>query len=87
MSDTDKPNNDVTGNGSAENPADLAGAYALNALTAEEAAAYERYLARSEQARAPNPLILNDFAYPEISEEAAYRRQRWPLRPADLGTD
>ncbi|WP_241992308.1 anti-sigma factor domain-containing protein [Cryobacterium lactosi] len=51
MSDTDKPNNNVTGNGSAENPADLAGAYALNALTAEEAADYERYLARSEQAR------------------------------------
>lgn len=51
MSNTDKPNNDVTGNGSAENPADLAGAYALNALTADEAAAYERYLARSEQAR------------------------------------
>lgn len=49
MSDTDKPN--VTGNGFAENPADLAGAYALNALTAEEAAAYERYLAQSEQAR------------------------------------
>ena len=51
MNNTDKPNNDVTGNGSAENPADLAGAYALNALTADEAAAYERYLARSEQAR------------------------------------
>ena len=51
MSSTDKPDNDVTGNGSAENPADLAGAYALNALTADEAAAYERYLARSEQAR------------------------------------
>jgi len=51
LNNTDKPNNDVTGNGSAENPADLAGAYALNALTADEAAAYERYLARSEQAR------------------------------------
>jgi len=51
LNNTDKPNNDVTGNGSAENPADLAGAYALNALSADEAAAYERYLARSEQAR------------------------------------
>ncbi|WEO76637.1 anti-sigma factor [Cryobacterium sp. SO2] len=52
---TNKPNNDkpddLTGNGSAENPADLAGAYALHALGAEESADYERYLARSEQAR------------------------------------
>jgi anti-sigma-K factor RskA len=51
LNDTDKPNTDSTGNGFVENPADLAGAYALNALTADEAAAYERYLARSEQAR------------------------------------
>jgi len=61
MNGTDKPNNDkpnndklnthVTGNGAAENPADLAGAYALDALSAAEAAEYERYLARSEQAR------------------------------------
>lgn len=47
MSNTDKPNT----NPSADNPADLAGAYALNALDADETAEYERYLARSEQAR------------------------------------
>jgi anti-sigma-K factor RskA len=51
LSDTGKPNNNLNGNGSAENPADLAGAYALHALSADEAAEYERYLARSEQAR------------------------------------
>jgi anti-sigma-K factor RskA len=61
MSDTNKPDNakpntakpgtDLTGTGATENPADLAGAYALHALNAEEAAEYERYLARSEQAR------------------------------------
>ncbi|WP_104163024.1 anti-sigma factor [Cryobacterium sp. N22] len=51
MTGTDKPGNDLTGNGSADNPADLAGAYALHALSADEAAEYERYLARSEQAR------------------------------------
>lgn len=51
MTGTDKPDNDLTGNGSADNPADLAGAYALHALSADEAAEYERYLARSEQAR------------------------------------
>ena len=51
MSDTDKPDNGLTGNGSANNPADLAGAYALHALSAEEAAEYERYLLRSEEAR------------------------------------
>jgi anti-sigma-K factor RskA len=50
MSDTDKPDN-VTDNTSADNPADLAGAYALHALDADETAEYERYLARSEQAR------------------------------------
>lgn len=51
MSTTDKPDKDLTGNGTTDNPADLAGAYALHALTADEAAEYERYLARSEQAR------------------------------------
>ncbi|POH60469.1 hypothetical protein C3B59_16055 [Cryobacterium zongtaii] len=51
MSDTDKPDTDLTGNGSTDNPADLAGAYALHALSADEAAEYERYLAQSEQAR------------------------------------
>ena len=51
MSDTNKPDNGLTGNGSAENPADLAGAYALHALSAEEAATYERYLEHSEPAR------------------------------------
>ena len=51
MSDTDKPGTGPTGNGSAENPAELAGAYALHALSAEEAAEYERYLLRSEEAR------------------------------------
>ncbi|MGO4783298.1 anti-sigma factor domain-containing protein [Cryobacterium sp. W22_MBD10_FK3] len=50
MSGTDK-DNDLTGNGSIDNPADLAGAYALHALSADEAAEYESYLARSEQAR------------------------------------
>ena len=50
MSGTDK-SDDLTGNGSIDNPADLAGAYALHALSPEEAAEYERYLARSEQAR------------------------------------
>ncbi|MET0956317.1 MAG: anti-sigma factor [Cryobacterium sp.] len=49
MNDRDQSDN-VTGNGS-DNPADLAGAYALHALSAEEAAEYERYLERSEQAR------------------------------------
>ena len=34
-----------------QNPADLAGAYALNALSADEKAAYERYLATSADAR------------------------------------
>ena len=51
MTDTDKPGNDLTGNGSTDNPADLAGASALHALNTDEAAEYERYLARSEQAR------------------------------------
>lgn len=51
MSDTNTPGNGQTGNGSAENPADLAGAYALHALSAEEAAEYERHLEHSEQAR------------------------------------
>jgi len=51
MSNTDKPDTNLTGNASADNPADLAGAYALNALNADETAEYERYLARSEQAR------------------------------------
>ncbi|TFC60043.1 anti-sigma factor [Cryobacterium sp. TMB1-7] len=51
MSDTDKPDIDLTGNGPTNNPADLAGAYALHALSADEAAEYERYLAQSEQAR------------------------------------
>jgi len=50
MNDRDQSDN-VTGNGSTDNPADLAGAYALHALSAEEAAEYERYLERSEQAR------------------------------------
>ncbi|PXA68519.1 anti-sigma factor [Cryobacterium arcticum] len=50
MTDRDQSDN-VTGNGSTDNPADLAGAYALHALSAEEAAEYERYLERSEQAR------------------------------------
>lgn len=34
-----------------QNPAELAGAYALNALSAEEKAEYERHLAESEEAR------------------------------------
>ena len=51
MSDTNTPGNGRTGNGSAENPADLAGAYALHALSAAETAEYERYLEHSEQAR------------------------------------
>ena len=34
-----------------QNPADLAGAYALNALSADEKEAYERYLATSADAR------------------------------------
>lgn len=34
-----------------QNPADLAGAYALNALSAEEKAEFERYLAESAEAR------------------------------------
>ena len=34
-----------------ENPAELAGAYALNALSTEEAAEFEEYLTGSEQAR------------------------------------
>ena len=50
MNDRDQSDN-VTGNGSTDNPADLAGAYALHALNADDAAEYERYLARSEQAR------------------------------------
>jgi anti-sigma-K factor RskA len=51
MSGTDNPGTDLTGNASVDNPADLAGAYALHALTPAEAAEYERYLARSEEAR------------------------------------
>ncbi|TFC04818.1 anti-sigma factor [Cryobacterium adonitolivorans] len=51
MSGTDKPDNDLAGNGSTDNPADLAGAYALHALSADEAAEYERYLTWSEEAR------------------------------------
>lgn len=35
----------------AENPGELSGAYALNALDADEAAGYEAHLAESEQAR------------------------------------
>ena len=54
MSDTDANNNDL-------NPADLAGAYALHALDAEEAARYERYLASSEHARG-EAAELNDTA-------------------------
>jgi anti-sigma-K factor RskA len=49
MSDQNIPGTGVTG--SAENPAELAGAYALHALDAEETADYERYLHSSEQAR------------------------------------
>ncbi|MCU1447301.1 anti-sigma factor [Cryobacterium sp.] len=51
MSDTNTPRNGPTGNGSAQNPADLAGAYAVHALSAAETAEYERYLEHSEQAR------------------------------------
>lgn len=51
MNDTDEPATNPTDDNSTDNPADLAGAYALNALGAEEAAVYERYLARSEEAR------------------------------------
>jgi len=51
VNDRDKSTGDLTGNGSVENPADLAGAYALHALSPDEAAVYERYLAQSEQAR------------------------------------
>ena len=51
MNDRDKSIGDLTGNGNVENPADLAGAYALHALSPDEAAVYERYLAQSEQAR------------------------------------
>lgn len=46
MTDQDTP-----GTGAPGNPADLAGAYALHALNAEEAAEYERYLERSEPGR------------------------------------
>jgi anti-sigma-K factor RskA len=49
MSDPTTPGTNPPGSG--ENPADLAGAYALHALNAEEAAEYERYLLISEQAR------------------------------------
>jgi anti-sigma-K factor RskA len=51
MNGTDKPERGVTGDGPAQNPADLAGAYALHALDADEAADYELYLSRSEEAR------------------------------------
>jgi anti-sigma-K factor RskA len=51
MSGTDNPGTDLTGDASVNNPADLAGAYALHALNPAEAAEYERYLARSEEAR------------------------------------
>ncbi|MCY7289740.1 MAG: anti-sigma factor [Cryobacterium sp.] len=44
-----------------ENPGELAGAYALHALGAEEAAAYEAHLADSEQARI-EAAELNDTA-------------------------
>jgi anti-sigma-K factor RskA len=49
MSDPKTPGTGPSG--SAENPADLAGAYALHALDDTEAADYERYLLLSEQAR------------------------------------
>jgi hypothetical protein len=49
MSDQNTPGTGATG--SAENPAELAGAYALHALGADETADYERYLLSSEQAR------------------------------------
>jgi anti-sigma-K factor RskA len=61
MNGTDKPGRGVTGEGSAQNPADLAGAYALHALDADEAADYELYLSLSEQARV-EAAELNDTA-------------------------
>jgi anti-sigma-K factor RskA len=44
-----------------QNPADLAGAYALHALDAQDTAAYEAHLAKSERARIENA-ELNDTA-------------------------
>jgi anti-sigma-K factor RskA len=61
MNGTDKPGRGMTGDGSAQNPADLAGAYALHALDADEAADYELYLSLSEQARV-EAAELNDTA-------------------------
>jgi anti-sigma-K factor RskA len=62
MNGTDKPGRGgVTGDDSAQNPADLAGAYALHALDADEAADYELYLSLSEQARV-EAAELNDTA-------------------------
>jgi anti-sigma-K factor RskA len=61
MNGTDKPETGLTGNGRAENTADLAGAYALHALNADEAADYELYLSLSEQARV-EAAELNDTA-------------------------
>jgi hypothetical protein len=61
MSGTDKPGRGVTGEGPVQNPADLAGAYALHALDADEAADYELYLSLSEQARV-EAAELNDTA-------------------------
>jgi anti-sigma-K factor RskA len=61
MNGTDKPEAGLSGNGHAENPADLAGAYALHALNADEAADYELYLSLSEQARV-EAAELNDTA-------------------------
>jgi anti-sigma-K factor RskA len=61
MNGTDKPERGVTGDGSAQNPADLAGAYALHALDADEAADYELYLSLSEEARI-EATELNDTA-------------------------
>jgi len=46
-----------------------------------------RDIARCDEARAPNPLILIVFGKPEIWDVAAYRRQRWRLRPADFDSD
>ncbi|TFD30722.1 anti-sigma factor [Cryobacterium cryoconiti] len=48
---SDNTRNDDTHGGSGDNPGELAGAYALNALGADDAAAYEVHLAASEQAR------------------------------------
>ncbi|TFD34929.1 anti-sigma factor [Cryobacterium sp. TMT1-62] len=48
---SDNTRNDETRNAAGQNPGELAGAYALHALGAEEAAVYEEHLKASEPAR------------------------------------